>query len=279
MSERPGAKHLDQYEAWARARLEPILGPLREIDPGGGPDGLHDFEADLPDGSVAAIEVTGKVDSRRRRLEAAADDNFPTFTVPGSKALWVVGLAAHAKVKKLRHADLQRLLNDLEAAGRDRVLDIGDYRDPFVDRLVALGIESVYSTRAKAGSEGMVLVRAGTYFGRGWDGPTTDQWLSELLASDQGRNKLGKLARANAAERHLVIVLDAFSQACMGVSLGLTARHERGAAEYGLPSLVHLAPLTHLWLLPRFSATDESLRWAPDSGWTVFEAPLPATAS
>jgi hypothetical protein len=146
-----------------------------------------------------------------------------------------VALAAHAKVKKLRREDLYRLVHDLEATGRQRVLDIGDYRDPFVARLAALGVESIYAVKAKPGSEGMVLVRAGTYFGRGWDGPTTDQWLGELLVSDRGRNKVGKLARATAAERHLVVVLDAFSQAGMGISLALTARHERGTVEYGSP--------------------------------------------
>ena len=38
------------------AQQEPILGTLREIDPGGGPRPLHDFEADLPGGGIAAIE-------------------------------------------------------------------------------------------------------------------------------------------------------------------------------------------------------------------------------
>jgi hypothetical protein len=43
-----------------------------------------------------------------------------------------------------------------------------------------------------------------------------------------------KPARAHAAERHLVIVLDPFSPAGMGIPLALTARHERAAADYGL---------------------------------------------
>jgi hypothetical protein len=276
MTPRFVAKRLDPYEACASARLEPILGRLRKIDPGGGPRGLHDFEADLHDGSVAAIEVTSEVDLRRRRLEAAAEESLPAFTVPGSASLWMVALAAHAKVKKLRREDLHRLVHDLEAAGRERVLDIGDYRDPFVGRLAALGIESIYAVKAKPGSEGMVLVRAGTYFGRGWDGPTTDQWLGDVLVSNRGRNKVGKLARATAAERHLVIVLDAFSQAGMGISLALSARHERAAVKYGLPSLAPPAPLTHLWLLPRSSGTHGNLRWQRHRGWSVFEASPPA---
>ena len=47
-----------------------------------------------------------------------------------------------------------------------------------------------------------------------------DQWLGDFLASDQGINKLNKLGRAQVAERHLVIVLDSFSPAGMGIPLG-----------------------------------------------------------
>ena len=84
----------------------------------------------------------------------------------------------------------------------------------------------------------MVMVRAGTYGGWGWDGAASDRWLDEFLDTAQGKNKLSKLGRAQAAERHLVIVLDPFSPAGMGIPLALTARHERGAADYGLPSFV-----------------------------------------
>src|SRR5207247_507529 len=164
--------------------------------------------------------------------------------------LWLVGLAATARVNAIRPDDLRRLLSDLEASGRRSAHDMGDYQDPFVARLRVLGVESVYAVKAKAGSEGMVMVEAGTYGGWGWDGVAIDRWLGELLASDQGKNKLGKLGRAQAAERHLVIVIDPFSSAGIGIPLGLTARHERGPAGYAIPSLVAPEPLTHLWLLP-----------------------------
>ena len=88
----------------------------------------------------------------------------------------------------------------------------------------------------------------------------------------QGINKVRKLARAHAAERHLVIVLDPFSPAGMGIPLALTARHERGAADYGLPSFTPPQPLTHLWLLPAFTAKEEALRWMHGSAWTVVDA-------
>ena len=72
------------------------------------------------------------------------------------------------------------------------------------------------------------------------------------MQSPQGVNKLKKLARATtAAQRHLVVVLDAFTPAGLGISLALTARHDRGAAEFQMPSLAPPQPVTHTWILPR----------------------------
>jgi hypothetical protein len=69
-----------------------MLGPLRCMDPGGGPEGAHDFEADLDDGGFAAIEVTGEVESGQRALESLVR-RLPPLTVPGSRWRWQTGLA------------------------------------------------------------------------------------------------------------------------------------------------------------------------------------------
>ena len=161
------------------------------------------------------------------------------------------------------------LLSDLENQGRWRALNIGDSCDPFVGRLAALGIESVYAFKAKPGREGVVRVGPGFYFGREWGQGAIDTWLGGFLASDTGANKLGKLRRAMyAAERHLVIVLHSLSQAGMGIPLGLTDRDEPGAAAYVMPSLMPPEPLTHVWLLPTM-ARSEGLRWIRGRGWEV----------
>jgi hypothetical protein len=217
------------------------------------------------------LEVTGEVDDQRLNLEASTERHLSSITVPDSDSLWLVGLAATARVNAIKPGDLRRLLGDLKASGRRNAHNIGDYHDPFVARLGSLGIESVYAVKAKAGSEGMVMVRAGTYGGWGWDGAAIDRWLDEFLDTAQGKNKLSKLGRAQAAERHLVIVLNPFSPAGMGVPLGLTARHERGAADYAIPSLTPPEPLTHLWLLPAFTATQDVLVWTRQGGWTIYE--------
>jgi hypothetical protein len=268
----PKDDDLDQYEAYAQDRLTPLLGPLRSIDRRGGPSGLHDFEADLPDGSVAALEVTGVVDRQRLSLASAAERRLSSITLPNSKSRWLVGLAAGARVSAIRPDHLRRLLGEVEASGRRSAHNIGDHRDPFVARLRALGIESVYAVNAIAGSEGTLVVQAGSYGGLGWDGATIDRWLSEFLESNQGKNKLSKLGRAQAAERHLVLVLDPFSPAGMGIPLALTARHERGPANHATPSFIAPEPLTHLWLLPAFTMMREALHWTRDGGWVTVDA-------
>lgn len=115
------------------------------------------------------------------------------------------------------------------------------------------------------------MVQPGVYIGWGWDGPAIDEWLADFLASSRGINKLEKLKRAIAVERHLVVVLDSFSQAGMGISMGLTAQDERGPAEYARPSIIPPRPLTHLWLLLALR-NRKSLRWVQGSGWEVLPA-------
>jgi hypothetical protein len=261
-------EHLDVYERWARDCLEPVLGTLRVIDRKGGPPGLHDFEADLPAGSVAATEVTSVVEPDRLSVESELKQRgLSRLELLGLTSGWAVGLADNARVKVATHAaTLRQLLSDLETQGLRYAHDMGDYRDPVTDRLRDLGIASVY--RLSTRQPGTVVIGTGAYGGIGWDGPTIDVWLEELVPSEQGINKVDKLGRAQAAERHLAIVLDSFSQPGMGISLALTARHERGAADYAVPSFAPPEPLTHLWLLPMMKSR-EKLRWSHESGWEV----------
>jgi hypothetical protein len=263
--------HLDEYEQRARERLAEFLGLIRIVDRPGGPPGLHDFEAVLADGSVAAIEVTGEVDAQRLDLAASADRHLSSLVLPGSDSFWRVQLAANARVRAIIPSDLLTLLRDLEVHGRRSAHNIGDYSDPFVRRLADVGIESVYADRAKQGSEGVIMVSAGVYGGWGWDGGAISDWLGALFASPQGVNKLSKLRNTNARQQHLAIVLDSFSQAGMGIPLGLTARKERGAADYAIPSLVPPSLLTHLWIIPLVEIW-EGLRWSRDGGWEVLPA-------
>jgi len=259
-------EHLDDYERWARDCLEPSLGTLRVIDRKGGPPGRHDFEAGLPAGLAAAIEVTSTVEPHRLGVESELEQqDLSRLQLPGLTARWAVLLADSARVKvATNRGTLRHLLSELEANGSQYVHDIGDYLDPVTKRLRALGIASVY--RLSTEQQGTVYISTGAYGGIGWDGTAIDAWLEEFVASEQGVNKLGKLSRAQAAERHLAIVLDLISQPGIGISLALRARYDRGAANYALPSFAPPQPMTHLWLLPMMQSR-EKLRWSRERGW------------
>jgi hypothetical protein len=268
-------RELDPYERCAHDRLEPIFGALRQIDPGGGPDSLHDFEADLPGDLIAAIEVTSEVESERLALESSAGRHLSSLTLPDSGRRWLVELNAGANAKAII-PDLRRLLSDIERDGRQSVNWQGDYQDPFVQRLRDLKIELVYSWVTEAGP-GIVRVGPGVYGGWGWGGAATDVWLADFLASQRGVKKLEKLGRAtNATERHLVVVLHPWSQAGLCIPVGLTDLGEPGAAGSVLPSLVPPDPLSGVWLIPM--VTDwHGLRWVRGSGWAVLAGVEPGS--
>ncbi|GAA3549730.1 hypothetical protein [Kribbella ginsengisoli] len=266
---------MDEYERWAQRQLEPVLGEMTFADRAGGPPGQHDFNATLPDGGGAAIEVTSVVDGDRRNLSASIEKkDLRGFRVSCSQRLWLVTLLSSAEVRAMSPQIIESLIGDLEAEERIQASHIGDYRDPWVERLAALGIESAHGVAASPGSEGLVYVQAGTYSGHGWTPEDVDNWLSSFLTSPQGVNKINKLAKATSVQqRHLVVVLDSFSEAGMGISLALTARRERGAADYRVPTVTPPEPVTHLWLIPGVDQWD-GLLWVRGHGWRVL-SPVP----
>jgi hypothetical protein len=260
---------LDPYERWARAWLENLLGPLQVIDRKGGAPGMHDFEGALPGGSVLVLEVTSQVAPDRRSVESEIKQrDLSSFQIPGLTALWAVRLTDAARVKDIsRHrGELGQILADLEADG---VLSISS-----TPPMRALGIASVFRLSQQRSG---VMIWTDAYGGFAWQGPAIDAWLAHLLTSHQGVNKVEKLRRARASERHLVIVLDSFSQPGIGIPLGLSSRHDSGAPEYVMPSFIPPEPLTHIWLLPMVQDW-EGLRWTRDDGWTILSALRPALA-
>ena len=228
---------------------------------------MHDFEADGPAGPVAAIEVTSVVEPKRLSVESEIRERgLSSFRLPGLAWRWSVHLSDTARVWVASRPDeLRPLLSDLEARGIRYAHDRGDYRDPVVQALRGLGIAAVYRLSTNRG--GGVVMGADAYGGFEWGGPAIDAWLDEFLPSDLVVRKLKKLGRAQQAERHLVIVLDSFSQPGMSIPLKLSSRHEEGAAVYVMPSCEPPDPLSDLWLLPMVGC--EGLRWTRGSEWAV----------
>jgi hypothetical protein len=259
----------DDYEHLARRRLEGILGvTLNRLRPGE-QGRRHDFETIQSDGQIVAVEVTSRLDARLFAQLAAIRDKSRSFDLPGSTRLWMVVLAADAQVSAIRRDEIRQLLLDLEAGGKTTANSRDDYRDPFVQRLRALRIDAVYRFGVRDDGGKVVIEPYAMPASRGWYGTAIDEWLSEFLASGLGRSKVGKLNDvADAAERHLVIVLDPTSPEGLTIPLGLSDRDEPTAAALVMPSLVPPEQLTHLWI---FAAVHSwaGLRWARGQGWSV----------
>jgi hypothetical protein len=70
----------------------------------------------------------------------------------------------------------------------------------------------------------------------GWAGPRAGDWVDEFLASDLGKSKLAKLARAVADERHLVVLMYPDTDGGLGIA-GALADLLDGKGGGGLPPL------------------------------------------
>jgi len=262
-----GDEHLKDDERWARRLLERTVGQTRVTDRKGGPEGRHDLEAVLPDGRIAAIEITSEADQARLSVAAAARRHLSTVTVPGSQFAWLVNVTPQANVRTLRKsAGLVALLTDMEQQGQSSASALSDYRDPWRDRLEAFGIQSVHGLEGSA-RPGAVYVVPDIVASYGWVRPTADKWITDFLASELGKNKLNKLGKADAPERHLVVLIHPDTDAGLGIA-GSLADLRDGAVGDALPSVVPPSPLTHLWLM---APTDppRAFRWTDISGWAV----------
>ena len=269
----PDDEHLKDDERWVRHLLEGTVGQTRVIDRRGGSEqGKHDLEVDLPDGSgIAAVEITSAADSARLRASARADRYLSGLTVPGSQIWWLVQYTPQADARELsRSASLIALLTAMEGQGVLSASSLSDYRDPWRDQLKALGIQSVHGIEGSS-HPGAVSVMPDFVASYGWAGPRANDWVNEFLASDLGKSKLAKLARAVADERHLVVLMYPDTDGGLGIA-GALADLLDGEGGGGLPSAEPPMPLTHLWLIAPTVPT-RAFRWARSSGWSVVRFP------
>jgi len=158
----------------------------------------------------------------------------------------------------------------MERQGYSQASALSDYRDPWRDRLNALGIQFVHGFPGTAHS-GAVYVVNDVVGGWGWVRETADNWISDFLASKLGKNKVDKLARAVADERHLAVLIHPDTDAGLGIAAA-TADLLDGSGGGDLPSVVPPSPLTHLWLIAPTVPT-RAFRWARISGWAAVRLP------
>lgn len=271
MPELTGDERLRDDERWVRHSLERAIGPTRVIDWQGGPQSQHDLEADRPDGKIAAIEITSEADRDRLSMGAAAKRHLSGITVPGSRLVWHIQLTTEANARALsKPAGLVTLLTDMEQQGHTDAWAMSDYRDPWRDRLIALGIQAVHGFAAGSAPRGTVYVVPGIVAGWGWARASADKWIADFLASAIGKDHLDKLATASAAERHLAVLIHPDTEAGLGIAAALGDMREGALSEDYLPSVTPPSPLTHLWLIAPTVPTRAFL-WRDRLGWAAVE--------
>jgi hypothetical protein len=187
----------DPIEEAVIARLSGLLGGTpRRIDDGTA-DGVHDYEIDLANGRVIAVEITGQVDDAVRATNAATRRH--RLTNSGVRSVWDISLADWNAHRARLAKRLPAMLIEYETNDRSYVTASAD------PRLAALGIAAAERRDDLRGS-GIYLTHVGP---GGSIGP-----IDVLDAvNDHGTrvDNVAKLTRAAADERHLALWVDVTS--------------------------------------------------------------------
>lgn len=241
--------------------------PVRQYDDGSRA-GTHDLEVDLPDGRVAAVEVTAAADAACIELWKLVNDRAERWIVPNLLGGWIVMLEPAARAKRVL-TELPALLGSLEAG---QVCEFGSgWREsdsPVLQALQALGVVS--ESRGGTDHPGVIYLsirqaqeRTGGVVAN--NGEAIASWIGEFLRERQQADVLAKLGRSGAVERHAFIILPSFSTAPFTVTDLL--RREDGP----LPTVPPTLPdqVTHVWAVATWNV-GRGLRWSPDEGWQNF---------
>jgi hypothetical protein len=245
-------------------------------DKPGAPDGTHDFDVVLVDGSLVALEVTTAASSRilgtLAVLHKVSERRYPCLTM-----VWTI-TGTHPgdgesgpRIRELA-GRVEGLLRRLEVADVDRFDDVspvsrrdlgGDARQA-MEELRALGVTSGRATSAPLGDVGSVSLGL-----VGGGGVLDPEALNVAVAREVDAN-LAKLDRAAADERHLFVWVDSTSfsaelsmwtlQVPPGVLELPSSISTVWAATWG-PGVSYGSKAARLW------------RATPPAGWRVLEVP------
>ncbi len=216
----------------------------------GAPPGTHDFDLELGDGLVIAVEVTVSTD--RRIVESWAAVHGQSWDAPQLRTSWLLNVTLPTNIKTLR-GNVEPLLRGLEQAGIQKFGIRHETTAPEVKELHRLLVKAgdvwngvlppcifLYST--DVGPVGIDVVRAA---------------VEHEAAKPDNRAKLG---RAVADERHLFVWIDplhthaAATMGFMGVAIptGCTLPPEIDTVWVAIPMIDDAgADGEHVWRYTR----------------------------
>ncbi len=194
---------------------------VRRVDPGGGGEQLHDFDVELPDGDVIAVEVTRDTVPSHRRVLAEVDRRNWQFR--DLRFDWVVDMISPYDVRSV-HGKVASPLVALEAVGVDsallrhpNALEDAPTADELPEgparqagaELYALRARLVYRLSEAETGGGVVIMSEASKASS-----TAPSVVVELIERHAALDdNLRKLSRAKAAsERHLFVWIENSSQ-------------------------------------------------------------------
>lgn len=219
--------------------------------------GSHDFHLTLPDGNVAALEVTTATDQEYRGTAAAIfDPQLGGNPVAIGKCgnVWILDVHKTARIARIR-SEVAQYLTAIESAGIQLFAPWDSVREheAVVAIMADLGVVAgaVFPTAGPgraylqiAGEPGMADV---------------EQVLAPISVVSQKSDNRRKLAATEAAERHLFVFIDDSESDALA---SLLICHPPTDPP-NLPS-----EITHLWVATYFGKRDQFVYWRTDeSGW------------
>lgn len=212
----------------------------------GADSGLHDFDVTLPDGTVAAVEVTTCIDEEAARFEAALEEHAVHLDVAGIERSWAIRLAESTRLDGLMERLTSHLI-ELEQRGIDGVARPGPldstpmvrYRRSGrtsdrvcveVQRVLDLGVDTAWAFDRSDGRQSVEFIRRS----RGGSGNTQHLVTAEVeRAATVKEQVLSRRPAQERSSRHLFVWLD--PDFCGEVQFGLWSGHPAGAPPPNLP--------------------------------------------
>lgn len=214
----------------------------------------HDFDLFLPDGRVAALEVTAAVDAEHLGAEASILDERkggPFVARVRSKNDWYVNPVTGANINRVRQL-IDEYLADVEAEGITQFFsEVDAPSSRAVGRIWSdLGIEAGSVLQWKPSGR----IGIGLPAGGGW---ITPQHVQDAVRIEAFKiDNRSKLARAETPDRHFFVYIDA-SHALAWMAM----------QDLRTGPLPHLPPeITHVWVCARYGHTLAALSGSVSGG-------------
>lgn len=223
-------------------------------DQGGGALATHDFDVQMEDGKVLAVEVTRFNLERELQQQAEIRRINPRF--PGLRFNWQLGVIGTVDIKRLRR-EAPSIVVDLEARGiRSLHLDsrsaVGG--DTVLAHLRSMGVRLLYTLDRADSRGGNLDIGSAPSVGSSTPDVATD--VAELMARRRG--KAEKLAAATADERHLFVWVET-SQLSAIAAMGTGVLPTRAPA---LPEAIDVVWLATGYEHPRVWQYNRRVGWS-----------------